>query len=263
MAWYDVFDSEDDNYTGDDGWGITYDGFDDNEYYDTTDLGYWNDSDPWADSYSDQLDADYAAGDTSWYDNLGSEKLGLGGQFNNALNKYAGKGTFAGGLLGGKDGSVTGQDLGTYLGAGIGAYRQDKANDRYNEMMQPMTDLYKSQAADVAQRRANRGTNIASEFDTAMGMMQPSWDRADQRDANLAQHQGVTQSSANAWNKAASEQRRDLTKLYTQQQIEKSYDDRTGVLGGQLSNPWNKEYGQRQQNPYLNMGIQGLMGELN
>ena len=257
---WDMYFDEDD-YTSSGGANNTYDEFAefDDYDYDYGDLSR-NDSDyisPYESPY--QQASGYEDASLGDYYNTG----GLIGAGSSLLNKYSGKGTLAGGLLGGADGRLSGQDLGTYLGAGIGAYRQDKANDRYNEMMQPMTDLYKSQAADVAQRRANRGTNIASEFDIAMGMMQPSWDRADQKDANLAQHQGVTQSSANAWNKAASEQRRDLTKLYTQQQIEKSYDDRTGVLGGQLSNPWTKEYGQRQQNPYLNMGIQGLMGEIN
>ena len=258
MAWYDVFGSDDSG--DDDGWGITYGGFDDNEYYDTTDLGYWDNSDPWADSYSDQLDADYASGDTSWYDNLGSEELSWMGQANNTLNKYAGSGTFLGGLLGGKDGSVTGQDLGKYVGAGLGAWQQDKANDRYNEMQRPITDLYKSQAADVANRRANRDSNLANEWQVASGLMQPGRERRDQTAANLAQHQGVTQSSSNAWNKAANEQFRERTDLEARQVLANNYDTRTAALGNQLRNPWDKEYGQRQQNPYLNMGIQGMMG---
>jgi len=271
MAWYDVFDNTTEDWyaSDDDGWGITDGAFNDNEYYEAEDLGYWNNSDPWADSYSDQLDADYAAGDTSWYDNLDSEKLGLGGQINNALNKYAGKGSFVGGLLGGNKGSLNGSDLVGYGRNAFDAYMGKRDNDRYNEMMQPMTDLYKDQAADVRNRRANRDTNLASEWEIASGMMQPGRDRMDQRAANLAQHQGVTQSSSNAWNKAANLQTRELTDLASRQQLADAYDKRTGALGGQLSgyNPMldvegkiNTGYLDRQENPWLGMLSSSVTG---
>jgi hypothetical protein len=53
---------------------------------------------------------------------------------------------------------------------------------------------------------------------------------------------------------------RERTDLEARQVLANNYDTRTANLGNQLRNPWNKEYGQRQQNPYLNMGIQGMMG---
>ena len=86
--------------------------------------------------------------------------------------------------------------------------------------------------------------------------------RADQRRANLAQKWGKTDASSTAWDRAANEQFRDLTKTQARQNIANLYDERTGMLGGQLSglNPWDKEYGQRQQNPYINMGLRGLLG---
>ena len=252
MAWYDVFG--DDEYGDDDGWGITYD------------TG-WDDSGEWYDEYGDGLDAAYDAGDASWYDNLGTPYSGpITDRWDTGLlgqaNKYTGIGSALGGLFGGTSGGISGKDLMGYVGSGLSAYNQSRDNDRYNEMMQPMTDLYKAQAADVANRRANRDTNISNEYDTAMGLYQPGWDRRDQQADNQAFKQGRLQSSAFAWDKAANEQRRDATKLATKQDIENRYDTRTGVLGGQLSgmNPWSEEYGQRQQNPYINMGLRGMMG---
>ena len=272
MAWYDIFDEETDDWydSDDDGWGITYD------------TG-WDDSGEWYDEYGDGLDAAYDAGDASWYDDLGTPysgpitdrwDTGFGGQANpytgigstlgdlgSSIGKYTGSGSFLGGLFGGDDGSIGGRDL-MRLGGLAGSYLKDRDNKRYNEMMQPLTDLYKSQAADVAKRRANREANIASEYGTAVGLMQPGWDRRDQRADNLRQAQGKTQSSSAAWDRAANEQARDNTRLGMQQSIANRYDERTGVLGGQLRgmNPWNEKYGQAQQNPYLNMGIRGMMG---
>ena len=270
--WDNWFD--DDDY--DDGWGIQED---DNFWGDdTSDDGWYANNDAgWGDESRDAVD-------DSWYDNLGDTYSGdisdrwdtsFGGQANDwtgvgtilgnlksGNTSYTNKGSFLGGLFGGKDGVLGGKDL-MQLGGGLaGSWLQDRDNKRYNEMQQPLTDLYKAQAADVAKRRANRDANIASEYDSAIGMMQPDWDRRVQRAANLAQAQGVTQSSSNAWNQAANEQRRDNTKLATQQSIANRYDERTGVLGGQLRglNPWSEQYGQAQQNPYLNTGIRGLMG---
>jgi hypothetical protein len=270
MAWYDIFD--DDEYGDDDGWGITYD------------TG-WDDSGEWYDEYSDGLDAAYDAGDASWYDDLGTPysgpmtdrwDTGFGGQANpytgigstlgdlgSSIGKYTGSGSFLGGLFGGKDGSIGGSDLMGYLGTGIDTYMGKRENDRYNEMMQPMTDLYKAQAADVQNRRDNRDANLAAEYSEWEGLMQPQWDRRDQRADNLRQAQGQTQSSTSAWNRAASEQARDATKLASRRAMEKDYETRTGMLGGQLSalNPLGqKGYLERQENPWLGMVSQGITG---
>jgi len=283
MAWYDIFDEETDDWydSADDGWGITYDAFDDDSsMYSADDIGYYDD-------YDDSVwSTDYDYQDDSWYDNLGTvSELGevsdrwdtsFGGQANNwtgigtvlgnlkrgNISPYTNKGSLLGGLLGGKDGVLGGDDLVGLLGGGLSAWQQSKANDRYNEMMQPLTDLYKAQAADVRQRRANRDANIAGEYDTWESMMQPGWDRRDQKAENLRHKQGKLQSSSAAWDRAANEQFRDLTKTQARQNIANLYDERTGMLGGQLSglNPWDKEYGQRQQNPYINMGLRGLLG---
>ena len=266
MAWYDVFDEETDDWynSDDDGWGITYD---------------TSFEDPWYDDYGDSLDASFDAGDTSWYEDLGSYSsdpisdrwdTGFGGQANeytgigstlggigSTLGKYTGSGSFLGGLLGGDDGSIGGKDVMGYLGAGYGAYMKGRENDRYNEMMQPMTNLYKAQAADVQRRRDNRDSNLAGEYSEWEGLMQPQWDRRDQRADNLRQAQGQTQSSTSAWNRAASEQARDATKLAARRAMSKDYDTRTGMLGGQLSgmNPAVQAPGYigRQENPYLQM----------
>jgi hypothetical protein len=283
MAWYDVFDESSDNWYGGDDDGWSFDSPDEDwsaeflasdDWSAPTSLGsfYEYDND-WASTYDP-----YEATD-SWYDNLGDTYSGgvedrwdtsFGGQANNwtgvgtllgnlksGAGSYTKKGSMLGGLLGGKDGVFGGKDIMSLLGSGYGAYMKDRDNDRYNEMMQPMTDLYKAQAADVQSRRDNRDSNLASEYNTWAGMMQPGWDRRDQRAANLAQSQGMTQSSSNAWDKAASEQRRDLTKGYQQQQLANAYDQRTGMLGGQLSglNPAVQSPGYlgRQENPYLQM----------
>jgi len=284
--WDNWFD--DDDY--DDGWGIQEDSnfWNEDPSYDTwyqdSDWGdeswdavddSWYDNlgstDDWTDVYGDNLD-------DSWYNNLGTVSgsdvgnrwdTSFGGQANkwtgvgtllgnlkSGNSSYTNKGSLLGGLFGGKDGVLGGQDIMSLLGSGYGAYMKGRDNDRYNEMMQPMTDLYKAQAADVQSRRDNRDANLASEYNTWEGMMRPDWDRRDQKAANLAQAQGVTQSSSNAWDKAASEQRRDLTKGYQQQQLANAYDQRTGMLGGQLSgmNPLGQpDYLGRQENPYLQM----------
>jgi len=254
MAWYDVFDEETDDWydSDDDGWGITYD---------------TSFEDPWYDEYGDSLDAAFDSGDESWYEDLGDPytgpitnrwDTGFGGQ----ANKYTGIGSALGGLFGGKDAAITGKDMMRFAGGLGSAYLQDRDNDRYNEMMQPLTDLYKAQAADVAKRRANRDANIASEYDATIGLFQPYWDRRDQQADNQRFKQGKYQSSSAAWDRAANEQTRDATRLSTQQQIANAYDERTAALGGQLRglNPWNEKYGEAQENPYLNTGLRGLMG---
>ena len=169
-----------------------------------------------------------------------------------------------GGLLGGSDGQVGSNDL-WGLGRGlVSAYMGDRQNKRYNEAMSPLFDLYKDQAADVAQRRANRDSNLANEWETNLALMQPGRDRRDQKAANLAQSQGVTQSSSNAWNKAENEQRREATDLYTRQKLANLYDTRTGMLGGQLSASGQQftspDYLTRQENPYLNWLQTGITG---
>ncbi len=283
MEWYDYFDEDDYNssggagvYYGDDAWAdddfggswddwggyddTTYDsspntygddGFDDGGYIDIS--GFTNDADYQSPYLSPQQQAvnweDATVGD---YYKTGGVLGGLGG----LLSQYGGKGTTMGSLLGGKDGSIGGKDIMGYLSKGYDAYLGKRENDRYNEMMQPMTDLYKAQAADVQRRRDNRDANLASEYAAWQGMMQPGWDRRDQRAENLRQKQGKTQSSSAAWDRAANEQRRDLTKSYQQQQIANAYDKRTGMLGGQLSalNPLRQAgYLERQENPWLSL----------
>jgi hypothetical protein len=269
---WDMYFDEDDYYSSggsnnmwmDDTWNTDDDtyqdwGYADDYYWDATPEA--DNADAFYENYvreiPDRWDTSFG-GQANKYTGVGT----LLGNLKSGAGEYTKKGSFLGGLLGGKDGVLGGKDL-MQLGGGLaGSWLQDRDNKRYNEMQQPLTDLYKAQAADVAKRRANRDANIASEYDSAIGMMQPDWDRRDQRAANLAQAQGVTQSSSNAWNQAANEQRRDNTKLATQQSIANRYDERTGVLGGQLRglNPWSEQYGQAQQNPYLNTGIRGLMG---
>lgn len=182
---------------------------------------------------------------------------------NDDTYSFGGAGSLLGGLLGGNDGRFGSSDLMGYLGKGIDTYMGKRENDRYNEMMQPMTDLYRAQAADVQNRRDNRDANLAGEYSEWEGLMQPQWDRRDQIADNLRQAQGQTQSSTSAWNRAASEQARDATKLASRRAMSKDYDTRTGILGGQLSalNPLGqKGYLERQENPWLGMLTQGIIG---
>jgi len=237
-----------------------YDSQEEYDYWETDngefDQGYFEDNFLWADGIDD-----YTYEDTSW--GWDQEPTWTSKENNQSvLGSYGSAGSFLGGLLGGKDGSIDGRDLMGIAGGLGGSYLKDRDNKRYNEMMQPLTDLYKAQAADVAKRRANRDANIAREYDTAINRYQPDWDRRDQIADNLRQAQGTYQSSSAAWDRAANEQRRDATKLATEQSIANRYDERTGLLGGQLRglNPWNEKYGQAQQNPYLNMGLRGMMG---
>lgn len=261
---WDMYFDEDD-YSSSGGAGNVWGSGENDYFYDTS----YDDSN---DMYFDEADFLASGGAGNYYGedsyNIGKDDgyfwdgWGTGSNFLGKGNKYTGVGSALGGLFGGKDGSLSGSDLMGYVGSGLSAYNQSRDNDRYNEMQKPLTDLYKAQAADVANRRANRDTNISNEYATAIGLYQPGWDRRDQQADNQAFNQGRLQSSAFAWDKAANEQRRDATKLDTRQGIENRYDERTGVLGGQLSgmNPWNEEYGQRQQNPYINMGLRGMMG---
>jgi hypothetical protein len=282
MAWTDSFDSdmyfdeEDYNtYSGQNQW----DDYDEWDNYDDSDF-QWQNMDTYVpdNSYVSPYESPYQQA-SQWADatpqeyaytdrvgGVGGSSGGLGGlldQGSGLLNKYAGKGTFAGGLLGGDKGRLDGSDIAGYGRNLFDAYMGKRDNDRYNEMMQPMTDLYRDQAADVRNRRANRDTNLASEWEIASGLMQPGRERMDQRAANLAQHQGVTQSSSNAWNKAANLQTRELTDLVSRQKIADAYDIRTGTLGGQLSgyNPaTTKGYLERQENPYLGMLSSSITG---
>ena len=273
MAWYDVF--------GDD------DGYDDDMYFDEADYAssggagnvwgsgendYFYDTsyDDSNDMYFDEADFLASGGAGNYYGedsyNIGKDDgyfwddWGTGSNFLGKGNKYTGVGSALGGLFGGKDGSLSGSDLMGYLGTGVDAYMGKRENDRYNEMQKPMTDLYKAQAADVQNRRDNRDANLAAEYSEWEGLMQPQWDRRDQRADNLRQAQGQTQSSTSAWNRAANEQARDATKLASRRAMSKDYDTRTGMLGGQLSalNPLGqKGYLERQENPWLSMLTQG------
>jgi len=262
MAWYDIFDS------GDDFGG--YDSQDEYDYYETDngdfDQGFLESSFLGGGSVDDYL---YEYDDSAWLDEpqwvSKEDNQGLG----NTLGRYTGTGSFLGGLLGGDKGSLGGSDLAGYGRNAFDAYMGKRDNDRYNEMMQPMTDLYRDQAADVRNRRANRDTNLASEWEIASGLMQPGRDRMDQRADNLRQHQGKTQSSSGAWDKAANLQTRELTDLASRQQLADAYDKRTGTLGGQLSgyNPMldgegkiNTGYLDRQENPYLGMLSSSITG---
>lgn len=273
MAWYDVFDEETDDWydSDDDGWGITYD---------------TSFEDPWYDAYGDTLDAAYDAGDESWYNDLGSVyegpmenrwDTGWGGQANkwtgigstlgdlgNTLSRYTGSGSLLGGLLGGTDGSLSGSDLAGYGRNLFDAYMGKRDNDRYNEMMQPLTNLYRDQAADVRQRRANRDANLAGEYSEWEGMMQPQWDRRDQRAENLRQKQGVFQSSSAAWDRAANEQARDATKLASRRKMAQDYDAQTAALGGVLpsyaQHLTSDRFLERQENPWLGMLSSSITG---
>jgi len=254
MDFWDEWFGSDEDFGG-------YDSQEEYDYWETDngefDQDYFENNFLWTDGIDDYT---YEYDDSSWLDEpmwvAKEDNQGLG----NTLSRYTGSGSLLGGLLGGTNGSIGGSDIMKLVGGLGGAYLQDRSNDRYNEMMQPMTDLYKAQAADVAQRRANRDVNLANEYAQWEGMMQPGWDRRDQRAENLRYKQGQTQSSSSAWDRAANEQFRDLTKLQSKQQIANAYDERTGILGGQLRNPWTEEYGQRQQNPYLNTAYRGLFG---
>ena len=265
MAWYDVGEwGVWDSFGGGDDFG-GYDSQDEYDFYETDNGEFdqsWLENNMLGGRSIDDYTSEYD--DSSWF----SEPSWVS-KADNVPNKYTGAGSILGGLFGGKDGSLSGSDLMGYASKGIDAYMGKRENDRYNEMMQPMTDLYRAQAADVQNRRDNRDANLAGEYSEWEGLMQPSWDRRDQRADNLRQAQGQTQSSTSAWNRAASEQSRDATKLAARRAMSKDYDTRTGTLGGQLSalNPLMSEqkgirdnYISRQEDPWLGMLTQGIIG---
>jgi len=281
MAW------DDDIYWADD-YGDSLDAaFDsgDTSWWDDASTNYWDDgfSDPWEDGYMYNLQQD------EWYDpyeddynpeeastNLGYSNTDFWG---NIIDPWTGTTSSTGGMLG-TLGNIGANLFGSVKQPGgprtfkssdawglgrnlLDAYMGKRENDRYNELMQPITDLYKAQAEDVKQRRANREPNIQAEYDTWLTGQQPYWDRRDQKAENLRQKQGKIQSSSAAWDRAANEQFRDITKAKQRQRIADAYDVRTGMLGGQLSglSPLQqKGYLERQENPWLGMFSQAVIG---
>lgn len=251
-------------WTDDDYW------FDEGEYSSSVgDDNYWFGDDAWindgwvddtgslwsTDDYATQAeyDDDWSFDDEGW-DEASSDPTG-------GLSVWDNFGGFLGNLFGGKDGKVTGKDMVGYGKGLLGAYMSKRDSDKYNQMMQPLADLYKAQAADVASRRANRDANIQAEYDAWLTGQNPYWDRRDQKAENLRHKQGKLQSSSAAWDRAATEQFRDATRAKQRLNIANAYDTRTGLLGGQLygMNPAkDPNYIAKQENPYLQFAANSI-----